>query len=97
MRQHGGSDSQLGGEPPEAGGARIVAHLGVVRGQRPIDRAGQRARLHRANPHDANLARPRCSHDSTGFCRSVKKLQPAGGIQKIGDALHRCWGRSLTQ
>src|SRR5215469_11886844 len=66
MRQHGGSDADLLGYSSEAFRPGKIAHLGMVDGQEPIDRASQRSGLHRANPHNADLVRARRCHDVAG-------------------------------
>ena len=81
MRQQGRSDAQFSGEPPEVGGSRIIAHLRVVVGQWPINSAGQRPGLHRADAHHADPVSPRRGHDRARFRRPVEELQPARRIQ----------------
>ena len=58
MRQRGGNGSQLFGEPPETGGTRVIAHLGVIGCEQPVDRTRQ-CTLYRADTYAATpLRRP---------------------------------------
>ena len=89
MRQHRRVFTQFGAQRAEPGGAGIVQHFRMIRRQRPVDRGGQRAGLHRADAHHGDAVGMRRRHDLARPRRIVEEFQPAGRVQQIGDDLNR--------
>ena len=79
MRQRGGRDPQLLGQPAEPSGPGKIAHLRVVGGQGPVERIGQRPRLHRGMPITPTPLARAVAITARGFAGPSKNFSPPGG------------------
>jgi len=65
--------------------------------QRPVDRCGERAGLHRADAHDAHAVCPRCGHHLPRFSVPVEEFEATRRVEQICDALYCCRCRAFTE
>src|SRR5262249_25684865 len=81
----------------ESGTALVVPPLRVVLWHLPIKGLGERARLHRPNPHDAYAAPVGRRDDLPRPGRLVIALHGPRGIKQVGHHLDGRWRRVLVE
>ena len=69
----------------------------MIGGKLAVERIGQRARLHGADPHHRDAIGACRRHDCARFGRPVEKFESTGGVEQIGDALHCGRRRALAE
>src|SRR5215831_19966334 len=89
--------AKLARQGTERGAALVVPPLRVVLWHLPIKGLGQRARLHRPNPHDAYAVTVGRSNDLPRPGRLVVALHGPRGIEQIGDDLDSSWRRVIVE
>src|SRR5262245_54246401 len=97
MRQRRWRLAKLARQDTERGAALVVSPLRVVLWHLPIKGLGQRARLHRPNPHDAYAATVCRSDDLPRPGRLVIALHGPRGIEQVGHNLDGSWRRVLVE
>src|SRR6266851_2160456 len=97
MRQGRGRLAKLSRQGTERGTALVVQPLRVVLWHLPIQGSGQRARLHRPNPHDAYAAPVRRRDDLPRPGRLFVALHGPRGIEQIGHDLDSSGRRVLVE
>src|SRR5499427_10630009 len=97
MRQGRGRLVKLARQGTERGTALVVPPLRVVLWHLPIKGLGQRARLHRPNPHDAYAATVGRRDDLPRPGRLVIALHGPRGIEQVGHHLDGSWRRVLVE
>src|SRR5881409_1262266 len=91
MRQGRGRRAKLSRQGTERGTALVVPPLRVVLWHLPIQGIGQRARLHRPNPHDAYAATVGRRDDLPRPGWLVVAPHGPRGIEQVGDDLDGSW------
>src|SRR5215475_6835271 len=97
MRQRRWRLAKLTRQDTERGTALVVPPLRVVLWDLPIKGIGQRARLHRSNPHDAYAATVGRSDDLPRPGRLVIALHGPRGIEQVGHDLDDSWRRVIGE
>src|SRR5262249_20384089 len=89
--------AKLARQDTERGTALVVPPLRVVLWHLPIQGIGQRARLHRPNPHDAYAAPVGRRDDLPRPGRLVIALHGPRGIEQVGYHLDGRWRRVIVE
>src|SRR5438876_6346308 len=97
MRQGRGRLAKLSRQGTERGTALVVQPLRVVLWHLPIQGIGQRARLHRPNPHDAYAATVGRRDDLPRPGRLVIALHGPRGIEQVGHHLDGSGRRVIVE
>ncbi len=88
MRDDGRVLAELAAERAKGRGAGVILHLGLVLVHLAVDGGSQRAGLHSANAHHADIVVLRGTDDVARLGRLLVAAHTAGQIEKIGYRLH---------
>src|SRR5215510_2151904 len=97
MRQRRWRLAKLARQDTERGAALVVPPLRVVLWHLPIKGLGQRARLHRPNPHDADAATVGRRDDLPRPGQLIIALHGPRGIEQVRHNLDSSWCRVLVE